>query len=427
MSSIAHDPSEYIKGFQQLLISDKKKIAFLFGAGTSLANKCNCSGCVPGIAELTSAIEAELSKTEKYKIALSEIRDEIGNGKFQLEALLSNLEQKNQIIGKGKLNGLDRQELIELINTVKNHIRVLTGIHEKLISKECDINNLIHCDFAEWIGRADRKYPIEIFTTNYDYLFEIGLEHKHVAFYDGFTGSFMPFFNADSVEDFCFLPNQVKLWKLHGSLGWHFDEETKKVIRKDSSHKDILIYPSTLKYSDSKKQPYISLLDRLSAFLKRDDTILITCGYSFSDEHINERIRTALNSNASTHVIALYHDVSARNGSRSYSFTIDSELANIAKANSKISVYARRHAIIGCQYGQWRLRREPDRTDTISLNSYFDEDASMGSNELNKQDKGAEVWTGEGELVLTDFAKFVAFLRAMMVDNTQHIRMSNDK
>lgn len=33
------DPSEYIKGIQQLLISDKKRIAFLFGAGTSLAKK----------------------------------------------------------------------------------------------------------------------------------------------------------------------------------------------------------------------------------------------------------------------------------------------------------------------------------------------------------------------------------------------------
>lgn len=33
------DPSEYIKGIQQLLISDKKKIGFLCGAGTSLAKK----------------------------------------------------------------------------------------------------------------------------------------------------------------------------------------------------------------------------------------------------------------------------------------------------------------------------------------------------------------------------------------------------
>ena len=36
---ITHDPSEYIKGLQQLLISDKKRIGFLFGAGSSMAKK----------------------------------------------------------------------------------------------------------------------------------------------------------------------------------------------------------------------------------------------------------------------------------------------------------------------------------------------------------------------------------------------------
>ena len=35
---IYFDPSEYVRGLQQLVISDKKKIGFLCGAGTSLAN-----------------------------------------------------------------------------------------------------------------------------------------------------------------------------------------------------------------------------------------------------------------------------------------------------------------------------------------------------------------------------------------------------
>ncbi len=34
-----YDPSEYVRGLQQLLVSDKKKTAFLFGAGTSLSKK----------------------------------------------------------------------------------------------------------------------------------------------------------------------------------------------------------------------------------------------------------------------------------------------------------------------------------------------------------------------------------------------------
>ena len=38
---IYHDPSEYIKNLQQLLSSDKKRIGFLFGAGTSLVKNPN--------------------------------------------------------------------------------------------------------------------------------------------------------------------------------------------------------------------------------------------------------------------------------------------------------------------------------------------------------------------------------------------------
>lgn len=417
MDMQTHDPSEYVRGLQQLLISDKKKVAFLFGAGTSLSRKFADSVCVPAIGELTSSIVTELSKSPKFCSALSEIREEIDEADHNIETILTNLEQKKQVIGKGTLNGLTLTEIIELVKSMKELIRQQVSVHEKILASRGDLAKLIHCDFAEWIGRADRKYPIEIFTTNYDYLFEIGLESKNVPFYDGFTGSFLPFFDSDSVEDFCFLPRQTKLWKVHGSLGWHFDEDTNKVIRKDSSKQDILIYPSTLKYSDSKKQPFISLLDRLSAFLKSDDTILITCGYSFGDAHINERIRTALNSSACSHVFALCHDVIFPNGKKSYSFTAESHLAKLAKTNAKISIYARRHAVIGCQYGQWRLKREPDAADSINMDLYFDEDAAIDSIEKNKEKKGEEVWTGNGELTLTDFTKFVIFLTSMIVEN----------
>lgn len=72
------DPSEYIRNLQQLLASDKKKIGFLFGAGTSLVtNSKTKNPYVPAIGKMTSTIEAELFKTEKYKTAITEIKKEI--------------------------------------------------------------------------------------------------------------------------------------------------------------------------------------------------------------------------------------------------------------------------------------------------------------------------------------------------------------
>jgi hypothetical protein len=427
---MTHDPSEYIRGLQQLLVSDKKKIAFLFGAGTSLAKKNDSSIIVPTIDQMTKDIESYLSKNKKYAAAIKEIRSEIEdrNENHNIETLLSNIEQKIQIIGEGTLNELKKGDFGDLLKEIKNQIREIVSVHKQIINED-KLKDLIHVDFAEWISRANRKYPIEIFTTNYDYLLELGLEEKNIPFYDGFTGSYEPFFNSESVEDMSFVPNQTKLWKIHGSLGWHFNDETNKVWRKDSDSEDILIYPSTLKYNESKKQPYTAFLDRLTNFLKQPDTILITCGYSFGDEHINERIITALNTNTSAHVLALFYDIEWKDGKKDgYLLTEYSYLSKLAKANGKLSVFGFRNAVIGGQYGKWKLKREPDKDDTININLYFDEDAPCNpDDEIKKGKKADETWTGEGELFLPEFSKFVNFLQSMILDDKFGLEIISDE
>jgi len=48
-----HDPREFVKGLQQILISDTKRLGFLFGAGTSMAVKdgANKDSVIPGVKE----------------------------------------------------------------------------------------------------------------------------------------------------------------------------------------------------------------------------------------------------------------------------------------------------------------------------------------------------------------------------------------
>ena len=415
---MTHDPSEYIKGLQQLLISDKKNIAFLFGAGTSLARKNINSIYVPAIDEMTQNIETILNKDKSYKKALKEIQEEIKLNKhsYNIESLLSNIELKIKIIGGGTLNSLNKEGFESLVKAIKIKIKKEVNVHDKILKCKKE-NELIHTDFAEWIGRANRKHSIEIFTTNYDYLFELGLEEKNIPFYDGFTGSYKPFFNAESIEDMGFIPKQTKLWKIHGSLGWHYDSNAEKICRKESDSEEFLIYPSTLKYSKSKKQPYTALMDRLTNFLKQPDTVLITCGYSFGDEHINERILTALSNNDSGHVIALFYDIKQNNGKKEFLLE-NSTLSGLAKSTKKLSAYGCRNAVIGGQFGEWKLKREPDKEDTINIDIYFDEDSSIDSKaKVGEVQKGGEEWTGKGELTLPDFSKFVSFLQAMILED----------
>ncbi|CAM3174439.1 SIR2 family protein [Kaistella daneshvariae] len=421
---INHDPSEYIRGIQQILISDKKKIGFLFGAGSSLATKNKTSLTVPAIGKMTTEIVEEVGKVStKYITALEEIKDELGEKNFNIETILSNLEQKVSFIGNSILNSLNKDEFADLIIRVKKEVREKVSVHNMTL---CDIvskrefkqivlkdivGELVQTDFANWIGQAERKYPIEVFTTNYDFLFELGLEHKEIPYYDGFCGSLKPFFNPESVEDFSFLSKQTKLWKIHGSLGWHYDKDTEKILRVSPDDDDILIYPSTLKYKDSKKQPYESLIDRLSNFLKQDDAILITCGYSWGDEHINSRIISALKTNTTSHVIGLIFDKYDKIDEKS-------NVSKIGLDNPKVSIYASRNAIIGCNYGEWKLKSEPSKDDTVNLNLYYDEDGAIDpTEEKSIEAKGEEQWTGKGAFILPDFGKLVIFLNSMVNEN----------
>ena len=58
-----------------------------------------------------------------------------------------------------------------------------------------------------------------------------------------------------------------------------------------------MIYPSHLKYDQSRQMPYFAMVDRLRVFLRSDQCILLICGYSFGDEHINAYIAQGLSGN----------------------------------------------------------------------------------------------------------------------------------
>jgi hypothetical protein len=409
-----HDPREHIRGIHQILISDKKRIGFLFGAGSSFATGLPAV-FVPAIEKMTEIIVDEVeAHSAKFKTAIKEIQTETESVKiaFTIETLLSSIEAKRAVIGVGKLNGLDSVGFSDLAKLVKARVVKLVSVHETLVA--ADRKKLAHARLANWVQKARRRFPAEIFTTNYDYLFEIALEGSGIPYFDGFSGSFEPFFCPEAVEDVEAYSHLVKLWKMHGSLGWTYRDSDKAVIRQQSAPEDsILIYPSHLKYNTSKKQPYVGLIDRLCAFLQQDDAVLFTCGYSFGDDHINERIVTSLRRGANSHVIAMYYDETSAEDNKSVFGLADvtNSVRCLAthETGGKMSVYGLRHAIIGGKFGEWRLRDEPKTTESIRVSQYFDEDAATPSEEAGER-KGDERWEGTGRFLLPDFRKLTDFL-----------------
>ncbi len=45
---------------------------------------------------------------------------------------------------------------------------------------------------AEWVDGIRRDKPVEIFTTNYDFLMEQALEDRRIPYFDGFAGARKP-------------------------------------------------------------------------------------------------------------------------------------------------------------------------------------------------------------------------------------------
>jgi hypothetical protein len=69
-----------------------------------------------------------------------------------------------------------------------------------------------------WVGGTNRECAVEIFTPNYDLLFEEAFERAGFPYFDGFTGGHAPFFDPPSIADDVLPARWSRLWKLHGSL-----------------------------------------------------------------------------------------------------------------------------------------------------------------------------------------------------------------
>ncbi|UIM92652.1 SIR2 family protein [Yersinia ruckeri] len=146
----------------------------------------------------------------------------------------------------------------------------------------------------------NRDFSKEIFTTNYDLIIEKSLEAIRAPYFDGFVGSYEPFFWQESVETLVrrndLTQNWIRLWKIHGSLSWFWKKrenlKSHKVIRLGKIDKieeeknEIVIYPSKEKYDLSRRQPFLVYFDRLKNYLLSGELLFIFTGYSFLDQQV---------------------------------------------------------------------------------------------------------------------------------------------
>ena len=158
-----------------------------------------------------------------------------------------------------------------------------------------------------------------VFTTNYDLAVEWAAETIGLKVTNGFDGLHRRVFSPHNFDlgyrnilargEARFGTYNIYLAKLHGSLTWRTAgegtvEEYSTAYLWPTIHKflceDIddvswhLVYPSAAKYLQTVGFVLGELFRRFTEFLARPQSCLITSGYSFSDEHLNRILVSAL-------------------------------------------------------------------------------------------------------------------------------------
>jgi len=319
-----------------------------------------------------------------------------------VENVLSNVRMKMDAIGEGeRLLALDRNQLCDVERTICAAIAKTACPGEEKIPRGTP-----HDNFAAWVRKVNRAAPLEIFTTNYDILFERAFAMVRVPVFDGFVGPYHAFFYPECLDNDDVLPKAkwIRLWKLHGSVNWHCEDAAagKQIMRTLPSESGEMILPSHRKYDESRKQPYMAYMDRLSQILNAEHALLITCGYSFGDEHINALLYGALDNGDTANIIALqFQDLGRKD-----------KLIEAAVRRSNLTVIGPNGGVISGNWGVWQLTQPVDKKTCSFMDSGFDSNA-MAEDEGSPAAASADL---KGRMRLGDFNWFCRFLSEMGPD-----------
>lgn len=342
-----HDANRHVRGLRLSLAQDKPPLGLLLGAGCP-AGVAGPDGqpLIPAIRGMTDSLRERVENDDQAEAfaALLAVLDEDGKPEPNVEDWLSTVRSLRAVAGGAPVRGLSKEQLDGLEATI-------TGGIVGLVDRELPAAATPFHAVAAWTNATQRDLPVELFTTNYDLLLEQAFETMRSPYFDGFVGVRRPFFDNASIPtgtDRAIPPRFTRLWKLHGSINWFLavDGEVIRSERADGSRR--LIHPSHLKYDESRQMPYLALLDRLRAYLSQRGALLVTCGYSYRDAHINSVVGEALNANPTSSLMALM-----RGDLEQYR-----EAAALAARHPNIALSCRNRAVIGTREGPWQSEEE---------------------------------------------------------------------
>jgi hypothetical protein len=309
-------------------VLDGKNISFLLGCGCSSyivekdvpgAARIKKNIGIPTMSHLAREFYADilsnddcqwLKNTIKFDIATNRFNNNLENFLGALHSLFFFYESTGQSGDATaiKINGIIKQARDFLLKKCLNEANHNDHNDQELV-------DLYKSFYRKLLYRNSNLPKPNIFTSNYDLYSEVALDKLGIHYVNGFSGGIKKYFNPTifnyafaekmdlSQSKWSVIDNFIYLYKLHGSLNWIQDDEDTKLFKVreiqettyDSLKKKevIMIHPTPLKQNASMGSPYSDLFREFQRELMQNNNVLITVGYSFGDEHINNLIYQA--------------------------------------------------------------------------------------------------------------------------------------
>lgn len=268
--------------------------------------------------------QSQINKLRK-QLQSSNINIILGAGfSCSVVRLLGDIEEKMceaETLGKEKLQELQKEFFISSILPLTDESKTVVGETERV-------------EFLSLLGKilSNRQSSIlhkivNIFTTNYDLLLETAFEKGGLDYVDGFSGKLRPSFSTanygmifsrqTSISSKTSEVVTFNLYKVHGSLNWYnagdnifCSDYIAKINRLNSvieSEEFSKLYENELAIINPTKKKLnttvldVNYYDQLRMYcneLEKSNTILISFGFSFNDEHIRQMTFTFVCFNA---------------------------------------------------------------------------------------------------------------------------------
>ena len=319
LATVNEKPFSEAKSLFLNLVENSSGLTFLLGAGCS-----KCAG-LPLTSELTQKV-LESSKLESpSKDILTAVAEEFEDTAVSnIEDYLSEIVDLLAITDRRSDRGVTEntvfvgktsysaEQLRKASDQIKLAIadaidrKVPVDIHQRFVSS-------VHRPIR--VGRQAPSQPVDYVILNYDTILEGALAMESILYADGLRGGATAWWDANTFD----APGlSARVIKIHGSIDWSQFQDNRMPRRIGSNIKlenheyiPLLIWPSSTKYQEAQLDPFAQLLERARIAVRPNggrQRLLVICGYSFGDRHINSEIEKALRESEGNLTIAGFTD-----------------------------------------------------------------------------------------------------------------------